>query len=163
MPASKFIRIFRNPWDTATSLYKERYIFNVPYSTSFFNIGIFLSNFEAINSFWSNTIKNKKNIFDIRYEELVSQPEKSQKSLYEFIGIDYGEYISSKREKFFSNTASMNQVKSVIHRNSIKKDIFSSKKNEFYDAFYAQRQYWVNKGILDEKNIFFGYNLNNSD
>ena len=163
LPASKFIRIFRNPWDTATSLYKERYIFNVPYSTSFFNIGIFLSNFEAINGFWSNTIQNKKNIFDIRYEELVSQPEKSQKSLYEFIGIDYGEYISSKREKFFSNTASMNQVKSVIHRNSIKKDIFSSKKNEFYDAFYAQRQYWVNKGILDEKNIFFGYNLNNFD
>jgi tetratricopeptide (TPR) repeat protein len=91
LPTSKFIRIFRNPWDTATSLYKERYIFNVPYSTSFFNIGIFLSNFEAINSFWSNTIQNKENIFDIKYEELVSRPEQSQKSLYEFIEIDYSE------------------------------------------------------------------------
>ena len=56
LPKSKFIRIFRDPWDTATSLYKERYLFNVPYSTSFFNIGIFLSNFEAINAFWDNNI-----------------------------------------------------------------------------------------------------------
>lgn len=159
LPSSKFIRIFRNPWDTATSLFKERYIFNVPYSTSFFNIGIFLSNFEAINSFWSNTIQNKENIFDIKYEELVSQPEQSQKSMYEFLGINYDEYVPSKRESFFSNTASMTQVKGEIHRNSIKKDIFSSKKNEFYDAFFAQRQYWVNKGILEEKDIFFGYNL----
>lgn len=159
LPSSKFIRIFRNPWDTATSLFKERYIFNVPYSTSFFNIGIFLSNFEAINSFWSNTIQNKENIFDIKYEELVSEPEQSQKSMYEFLGINYDEYVPSKRESFFSNTASMTQVKGEIHRNSIKKDIFSSKKNEFYDAFFAQRQYWVNKGILEEKDIFFGYNL----
>jgi hypothetical protein len=53
-------------------------------------------------------------------------------------------------------------VKGEIHRNSIKKDIFSSKKNEFYDAFFAQRQYWVNKGILEEKDIFFGYNLNDN-
>lgn len=162
LPSSKFIRIFRNPWDTATSLYKERYIFNVPYSTSFFNIGIFLSNFEAINSFWSNTIQNKENFFDIKYEELVSQPEQSQKSMYEFIGINYDEYVPSKRESFFSNTASMTQVKGEIHRNSIKKDIFSSKKNEFYDAFFAQRHYWVNKGILEEKDIFFGYNLSDN-
>ena len=163
LPSSKFIRIFRNPWDTATSLYKERYIYNVPYSTSFFNIGIFLSNFEAINSFWSNTIQNKENIFDIKYEELVSQPEQSQKSMYEFIGINYDEYVPSKRESFFSNTASMTQVKGEIHRNSIKKDVFSTKKNEFYDAFFAQRQYWVNKGIIEEKDIFFGYNLSDND
>ena len=56
LSSSKFIRIFRNPWDTATSLYKERYLFNVPYSTTFFNIGVFLSNFEAINYFWSNNL-----------------------------------------------------------------------------------------------------------
>ena len=159
LPSSKFIRIFRNPWDTATSLYKERYLFNVPYSTSFFNIGIFLSNFEAINSFWSENIKNKNSIFDIKYEELVSKPEQSQKALYDFLGINYDEYMPSKRESFFSNTASMNQVKDKIHKNSIKKDVFSSKRKEFYDAFFAQRQYWVNKGILEEKNIFFGYDL----
>ncbi len=158
---SKFIRVFRNPWDTATSLYKERYLFNVPYSTSFFNIGIFLSNFEAINTFWDNNLQNKENIFDIKYEDLVINPDNYQKQLYSFLDLRVDDYEPSLRASFFSNTASMNQVKGEIHQNSIKKEVFSSKKNEFYDAFFAQRQYWINKGILDRKAIFFGYQLEN--
>ena len=35
LPFSKIIRVLRHPWDIATSLFKERYIFSVPYSTSF--------------------------------------------------------------------------------------------------------------------------------
>ena len=161
LPKSKFIRIFRSPWDTATSLYKERYLFNVPYSTSFFNIGIFLSNFEAINTFWDNNLQNKENIFDIKYEDLVINPDNYQKQLYGFLDLSVDDYEPSLRASFFSNTASMNQVKGEIHQNSIKKEVFSSKKNEFYDAFFAQRQYWIKKGILDRKDIFFGYHLEN--
>ena len=62
---SKVIRIFRDPWDTAISLYKQRYVLNIPYSVSFFNIGVFMSNFEAINIFWNEQIDDKSNI--IRY------------------------------------------------------------------------------------------------
>ena len=53
----------------------------------------------------------------------------------------------------------MSQVKARIHQNSIKKDVFKSKQNEFFDAFFAQRQYWQQKGILGLKNDFFGYKL----
>ena len=42
LPKSKIIRIFRDPWDTAISLYKQRYVTNIPYSASFFNIGVFM-------------------------------------------------------------------------------------------------------------------------
>ena len=156
LPASKIIRVLRRPWDIATSLFKERYIFSVPYSTSFFNIGIFLANFEAINTFWNDNIKIKKNILDVRYEELVQNP-KTIDSIYSFLGIDPKEYDPGAREKFFSNTASMGQVKGDIHQNSIKKDVFKSKKSEFYDAFFAQRRYWQQKGILKLKDDFFGY------
>ena len=41
-PSSKIIRTFRNPWDVAVSLYKQRYVTNIPYSASFFNIGMYL-------------------------------------------------------------------------------------------------------------------------
>ena len=54
LPKSKIIRTFRNPWDVAISLFKQRYVTNIPYSASFFNIGVFMSNFEAINIFWSD-------------------------------------------------------------------------------------------------------------
>ena len=162
LPSSKFIRIFRDPWDIATSLYKERYILNIPYSTSFFNIGIFLSNFEAINIFWDQNIKRKENIFDLKYEELVRTPEFLQKKLYDFLGLKNDEYDASKRDNFFSNTASMDQVKGKIHQKSVHKDIFKSKKREFYDAFFSQRQYWQKKEIIDKNtNDFFGYSLEN--
>ena len=45
LPDSKIIRTFRDPWDVAISLYKQRYVTNIPYSASFFNIGVFMSNF----------------------------------------------------------------------------------------------------------------------
>ena len=67
--------------------------------------------------------------------------------------------MTHRQEKIFSNTASMSQVKARIHQNSIKKDVFKSKQNEFFDAFFAQRQYWQQKGILGLKNDFFGYKL----
>lgn len=159
LPSSKIIRVFRHPWDIATSLFKERYIFSVPYSTSFFNIGIFLANFEAINTFWNDKIKIKKNILDIKYEEFVQKPKHYTDIIYDFLGLDTQEYNPQSREKFFSNTASMSQVKGKIHQNSIKKDVFKSKQSEFYDAFFAQRQYWQQKGILELKNDFFGYKI----
>ena len=162
LPFSKFIRIFRDPWDIATSLYKERYILNIPYSTSFFNIGIFLSNFEAINTFWDQNIRNKDNLLSINYDDLVKKPEHSQKILYEFLGIDNIEYDSSKRDNFFSKTASMSQVKGEIHQKSLNKDVFLTKKGEFFDAFLSQRQFWQNKGIIDKDiDDFFGYSLKN--
>ena len=35
LPGAKVIRTFRNPWDVAVSLYKQRYVANIPYSASF--------------------------------------------------------------------------------------------------------------------------------
>ena len=47
LPKSKIIRVFRNPWDTAISLYKQRYVLNIPFSVSFFNIGVFFCKFRS--------------------------------------------------------------------------------------------------------------------
>ena len=38
LPKVKVIRLFRDPWDTAISLYKQRYVQNIPFSSSFFKI-----------------------------------------------------------------------------------------------------------------------------
>ena len=55
LPKVKVIRLFRDPWDTAISLYKQRYVQNIPFSSSFFNIGVFMANFEAINLYWNKS------------------------------------------------------------------------------------------------------------
>mgnify|MGYP002837050773 CR=1 FL=1 len=160
LPKSKIIRIFRHPWDTAISLYKQRYVVNIPYSVSFFNIGIFFANFEAINLFWDEHIKNKKNILDIKYEDLVSNFALNQKIIYDFLGIE-AKYDEKMRNEFFSPTASTRQVKEVVHQKSIKKDEFSHHKAEFIDAFLMQREYWSTKNISPKDDSFFGYSLKN--
>ena len=157
LPKSKIIRTFRHPWDVATSLFKQRYVANIPYSCSFFNIGIFFANFEAINKFWDKKL-DQKNILDIRYEELVSDSSLWQKTIYKFLGID-GAYNEENRKSFFSPTASMHQISSPVHQKSVSKDDFYQYKSEFYDALHMQRKYWEKQGLINQEKTFFGYNL----
>ena len=158
LPEAKIIRIFRHPWDTAISLYKQRYLMNIPFSASFFNIGVFMANFEAVNLYWNKKIQNKSNILDIRYEELVSEKEDSQKKIYSFLKFT-SEYQEKKREGFFSSTASIQQVQGAIYKSSIGKKEFEDRKNEFYDSINMQRDFWVSKGIIEKQEDFFGYVL----
>ncbi len=158
LPKAKIIRVFRNPWDTAISLYKQRYVINVPYSVSFFNIGVFLANFEAINLFWDKHISIKKNILDLKYEDLVSDYSSNQNIIYEFLEVDM-KYDDKKRKEFFSPTASIRQVKKDVHQRSVEKKEFHHHKAEFVDAILMQREYWAKKNISPKKNKFFGYTL----
>ena len=158
LPQSKIIRVFRNPWDTAISLYKQRYVINVPYSVSFFNIGVFLANFEAINLFWDKHISIKKNILDLKYEDLVSDYSSNQNIIYEFLEVDM-KYDDKKRKEFFSPTASIRQVKEDVHQRSVEKKEFQHHKAEFVDAILMQREYWAKKNISSKKDKFFGYTL----
>lgn len=155
---SKVIRIFRDPWDTATSLYKQRYVLNIPYSVSFFNIGVFMSNFEAINIFWNEHVDDKSNIIDIKYEDLVSDKNKNQEKIYKFLNIS-SKYDEEKRSQFFSSTASIRQISQGVHQKSINKKEFDHHKGEFLDALLMQRQYWASKGVRPKNDNFFGYEL----
>ena len=158
LPSSKIIRTFRNPWDVAISLYKQRYVTNIPYSASFFNIGVFMSNFEAINIFWNNQIKDKLNLLDIKYEELVKDTPFYQKKIYQFLGIK-SEFDEEKRKEFFSQTASIRQIGAAVHSKSIEKNEFLDRKDEFYDAILMQRKYWEKNGFEYKSPDFFGYKL----
>lgn len=117
MPQCKIIRTFRHPWDVAVSLYKQRYVTNIPYSASFFNIGVFMANFEAINIYWDKEIKTeeKDRLLDIRYEDFVVTPSDFQKKIYNFLGLK-SEFDEVKRRAFFSQTASIRQISSPIHK-----------------------------------------------
>ena len=159
LPGSKIIRTFRHPWDVAISLYKQRYVTNIPYSASFFNIGVFMANFEAINIYWDQKIENKENILDVYYEKLVIDPEKYRSQIYEFLHLNENEFDEKKRQNFFSQTASIRQIGDKIHKKSVKKQDFLDKKSEFYDALLMQRKYWQKKGLNSENSSFFGYTL----
>ena len=157
LPGSKIIRIYRDPWDTAISLYKQRYVKNIPWSTNFFNIGILMSNHEAMNTYWDSVLDGEENLITIKYEELVSDQKNNQEKLYDFLQIK-SSYSEEKREGFFSKTASTQQVKEKIHTKSVKKLEFEDKKNEFWGAIHQQRKYWIKQGLpIIENGPLFGY------
>ena len=157
LPGSKIIRIYRDPWDTAISLYKQRYVKNIPWSTNFFNIGIKMSNHEAMNTFWDMVLEEDNNITTIRYEDVVSKQKDIQTGLYDFLEIK-SNYSEEKRSGFFSKTASTQQVKEKIHTKSVKKLEFEDKKDEFWSAIHQQRKYWTRQGLsIIENSPLFGY------
>ena len=158
LPQSKIIRTFRNPWDVAISIYKQRYVTNIPYSASFFNIGVFMANFEAINIYWSEQFKLSERLLDVKYEDLVRKKNHYQKEIYQFLDIK-ADYDEGKRKAFFSQTASIRQIGGEVHTKSIEKKEFLGHKNEFYDALVMQRKYWEKRGIVYDSQDFFGYKI----
>ena len=158
LPAAKIILILRDPWDLCVSLYKQRYVSNIAFTSSFFNIGVQMANFEASILFWQKEGIFDNNVVTIKYENLVEDFDNWQKKLYDFCQINSA-YMPEKRERFFAKTASINQVQSKVHSDSLKKDNFSESKAEFIDAFYSQREFWKSKNIVDIPEKYFGYSI----
>ena len=154
LPGSKIIRIYRDPWDTAISLYKQRYVKNIPWSTNFFNIGILMSNHEAMNTYWDSVLDEEENLITIKYEELVSDQKNNQEKLYDFLQIK-SSYSEEKREGFFSKTASTQQVKEKIHTKSVKKLNLRIKKMNFGVQFINKENIGQDKASLSSKIVHY--------
>ena len=117
-PDAKIIYMKRDPLDNAISIYKQFYVANIPYSSTFFNTGIIYANHEEIMRFW---IKEKNiDILTVTYEDLVKNTKDWANRIYDYCKIDE-KYDSSNRKQFFSRTASKNQVTKDVHTRSIGK------------------------------------------
>lgn len=144
LPKAKFILIKRNLWDVAISQFKQYYISNVPYSTKFFNIAVECANFEEITNFWlKENFDISKNVFQVDYEDLVQSENKLAREMYNFLSIQR-EYNETGRDKFFSRTASRFQISEKITQNSVNKVFFEQDKQNFYQVFKNQQEYWTN-------------------
>ena len=74
----------------------------------------------------------------------MSNNRKISQEIIDFSGVD-GQYDEEKRKDHFSNTASISQVTSGIHRKSIKSHQFSSFKEKFEEDLRNQSEYWINQ------------------
>ena len=145
LPGAKFIHVNRDPWDTAISLYKQRYIRNVHYSSDFFSIAVQIANYIKMMDFWKNNLveQDKKKMLSVEYEDVVSSPKELTLKMQQFCNLEQNEGALKERKGFFSNTASMSQVRSEINTRSIKKSDFIDKKESFEADLNQQIEYWV--------------------
>ena len=123
LPKSKIIRVFRNHWDTAISLYKQRYVIVR------FLILVFSANFETSIYFGMNILK--KISFRCKYEvgfQIIPKPRK----IYKFLKLIY---MKKKEMNFALNTEYGSEG---IHQKLKKKRL--SHQIKFNDALMKQRK-----------------------
>ena len=118
LPSSKVFLMIRNPWDVAISLFKQRFVNNIPYASSFFNSGVYIANFEALTNFWLGHQNIKNKIYFLRYEDLVDDFNHHQKKFMIFVVCS--SYESSIREKHFAGQEACIKCKIMI-RDSVRK------------------------------------------
>ena len=74
LPSSKFIHVFRDPMDNSYSLYKTYFSNdNHPFTYDLKNIYNFHKLYQKYISFWKRF--HKDIIFDIKYENLIQNPD----------------------------------------------------------------------------------------
>ena len=139
LPLAKFIHVHRDPWDNAVSLFKQYYIKEITYSSSFFGISLEYANYEHIMKKWKN--EKNHNIFDLNYHDLVTHTESTIDKLWEFCEIPEN-YDKSRRKDYFAQTASKYQVRKEIYTSSIKKEDFMEYKEDFLQSLEDQRSFW---------------------
>ena len=139
-PNAKFIHIHRDPWDNAISLYKQFYVTNIMYASSFFTIATEYANYEFIMGYWNSLFRNTNTILNVAYENLVSNTQIEAERIWEFCELP-GSYIPEKRTSFFTKTASQQQVKQKIYSTSLKKADFTEFKDDFLKNLDDQKSY----------------------
>ncbi len=140
LPGAKFIHISRDPWDNATSIYKQNFQDALFWSSSFFGIALQYANYEHIMKHWKKE-EDCQDIFDLKYEDLVSNTEDCIDKIWNFCNLT-GKYEENKRKKHFAQTASKFQVTQNIYNSSLEKKEFESHKEEFLKNLELQRNYW---------------------
>ena len=140
-PKAKIIYVKRDPWDNAISLFKQFYVSNIPYASTFFNIAVIYANHEELMRYWQEDLKIE--FLTVNYEDLVKDTSKIADVIFKFCNISH-KYNPEKRKNFFARTASKNQVNKDVHTSSIGKKSFESNRAEFYKSLENQREYWLN-------------------
>ncbi len=116
-PGAKFIYIVRDGRDVAMSLLQKKWGPNNVYSCA--KLWVLLnSQFEGLRG-----VRNNNQLFEVKYEDLLSSPKEITKALYDFLGIPFPENLLKPLiEKI--NISNYNKWKSSMPENEIK--IFES-------------------------------------
>ena len=141
LPLAKIVHVYRDAWDNAISLFKQNYVNEITYASSFFGIALEYANYEHLMRIWKS--EANQNILDIDYHDLVMNTENTAKKIWDFCNLP-GKYEEIKRKKYFAQTASKHQVRKEIYTSSLKKSEFADYFEEFTKNLEEQRSYWKN-------------------
>ena len=118
IPNAKIIHCYRNPLDNILSIYRAHFGVGNTFSSSLIDCGKVYCDQEEIMEKYK--IKFKKQIYDLNYDHLVTNPSEEIKSLILWLGWDWDEiYLSPHLNKREILTRSNVEVRSPINAKSV--------------------------------------------
>ena len=117
-PMARVIHCVRDPLDTCLSCYFQEFAGEHPYAYDLANLGAFYRQYRRLMIHWSASLDIP--IFEVRYEELVREPQRISQALTEFCGLKWDkrclEFYDSAH---LAATATFQQVRRPIYESSV--------------------------------------------
>jgi len=117
-PNARIIHCRRNPLDTCLSIYFQNFAAQHAYAKNLFDIGTHYYQYNRLMKHWENILTMP--IFEMEYEELVSNQEKVTRELLEFCDLEWNDKcLEFHKVKRTVDTASHDQVRQKLYNKSI--------------------------------------------
>jgi tetratricopeptide (TPR) repeat protein len=117
-PGARVIHCVRDPLDACLSCYFQMFTGDHPYAYDLANLGAYYRQYQRLMDHWRAILDIP--IFELRYEDLVREPEKLGRAMVEFCGFKWDprclEFYKSERSVA---TASFQQVRQPIYSSSL--------------------------------------------
>ena len=119
LPNSTIVLVTRDPKDNLYSIYKNRFPQGTHlYSYDFNDVAVYYEMYREIVEFWREAMPSS--FFEIRYEDLISEPEPWTRALLEACNLDWEEScLEFHRHQRTVKTLSLYQVRQPIYTSSI--------------------------------------------
>ncbi len=117
LPGARVIRCARDPLDTCLSCYFQNFKDAFAWSTRLEWLGAYHQEHLRLVEHWKRVLPLP--FFELRYEQLVAEPEDVARELLRFCGLDWHpDCLSFHERKEYVRTASYEQVRRPIYRSS---------------------------------------------
>tara|TARA_B110001452_G_scaffold49052_1_gene37451 strand:+ start:273 stop:1814 length:1542 start_codon:yes stop_codon:yes gene_type:complete len=119
LPNSKIIHCKRNSLDVCWSNYKNQFEGGLYFTNSLVDISKFYQLYTDLMEFWEK--KFKQQIYNLNYEELIKDPEKTIRDIINFCELEWDDNcLKHHKNKRPIKTVSFNQARKPIYNNKIK-------------------------------------------
>lgn len=117
-PKARVIHVMRHPLDTCISCFFQRFRVGHPYSYRLDWLGAYYRFYAQTMAHWRKVMPLP--MLEVRYEDLVSNPEEYSRKLVDFVGVEWDEACLNPQDADRSvMTASRWQVRQPIYKSSL--------------------------------------------
>jgi tetratricopeptide (TPR) repeat protein len=120
LPGARIVHCRRDALDTCLSLYFQPISPGHPYCADLRDLGHYYRQYERLMAHWAGTLDNP--VLELRYEELVAEPERVARELVAFCGLEWDPAcLNFHAQGRVVNTPSYDQVRRPIYTSAVER------------------------------------------